>query len=169
MPRRSRKSKAAEQREQTKKNVDREMPQTLSPFFESEPTEGIERISDCKVLCGTIHQGNVRFQYPGIQCTYISFFALTSMVMKDPLNWTVNDVNVCVIRGNDGFIQHCYEKNWEPKMLLANELPQVICVNDAMFECRCSDMNIATGTLEQPLSGSTSVSLPLFQRSCELF
>ena len=162
MPRRSRKSKAAGQREQTKKNVDSSMPRTLSPIFESEPSEGIERIVDCKVLCGTVHQGDVRFQYPGIQCTYISFYALTSMMMKDPLNWTEHDVDVCVNRGNDEFIQHCFEQNWEPKMLMANELPQVICINDTMFECRCSDMNIATGTLEQPLCGSTmSISLPI--------
>ena len=162
MPRRSRKSKAAGQREQTKKNVDSDMPQTLPPFLESEPSEGIERITDCKVLCGTVHQGDVQFQYPGIQCTYISFFALSSMMIKDPLKWTENDVNVCVTRGNDGFIQHCFERNWEPKMLLANELPQVICVNGTMFECRCSDTYIATGTLEQPLSSSAmSISLPI--------
>ena len=162
MPRRSKKSKAAGQREQTKKNVDSSMPRTLSPIFESEPSEEIERIADCEVLCGTVHQGDVRFQYPGIQCTYISFYALTSMMMKDPLNWTEHDVDVCVNRGNDEFIQHCFEQNWEPKMLMANELPQVVCINDTMFECRCSDINIATGTLEQPLCGSTmSISLPI--------
>ena len=144
-----------------KKNVDNDLPETLSPF-ESEQSERIEKITDCKVLCGTVHQGDLRFQCPGIQCTYISFFALTSMMMKDPLNWTVSDVDVCVIRGNDAFIQHCFEENWEPKILLANELPQVICVNGTMFECRCSDINIATGTLEQPLPGSAvSISLPI--------
>ena len=162
MPRRSRKSKAAGQREQTKRNVDSDLPEALSPGFESESSERIGRINDWKVLCGTVHQGDVRFQYPGIQCTYISFFALASMRTKDPLNWTVNDVDVCVTRGNDEFIQHCLEQNWEPKMLMANELPQVICVNGILFECRCSDIDIATGTLEQPLSGSTmSVSLPI--------
>ena len=162
MPRRSRKSKAAGQREQTKKNVDRNMLQTLSPFFESELSKGSERISDCKVLCGTVHQGDVRFQYPGIQCTYISFFALTSMMIKSPLNWIVNDVDVCVTRGNDEFIQHCFEQRWEPKMLLVNELPQVVCVNGTKFDCHCSDTNIVTGTLEQHLSGSTtSISTPI--------
>ena len=163
MPRRSRKSKAAGQRELGKKNVDSGMPRTLLPF-ESEPSEGIERITDCKVLCGTLHQGDIRFQYPGIQCTYISFFALTSMIMKDPLDWTMNDVDVCVTRGNNGFIKHCFEQNWEPKMLLANELPQVICVNDTTFQCSCSDVHIATGTLEslEPSTDSTmSISLPI--------
>ena len=76
------------------------------------------------------------------------------MMIKDPLSWIVNDVDICVIRGNDEFIKHCYEQSWEPKMLLANELPQVVCVNGTQFECRCSDTNIATGTLEQHLSGS---------------
>ena len=46
-------------------------------------------------------------------------------------------------------------------MLMTNELPQVVCVSVTMFECRCSDTNFATGTLEQPLSGSAmSISLP---------
>ena len=84
------------------------------------------------------------------------------MKIKDPLNWIVNDVDVCVTRGNDGFIKHCFEQSWEPKMLLANELPQVVCVNGTGFDCRCSDTDIATGTLEQPLSGSTMpISLPI--------
>ena len=162
MPRRSRKSKAAEQREQTKKHVESDISGTLSPSFESEPWERIERITDCKVLCGTVHQGDVRFQYPGIQCTYISFFALTSMMMNDPFNWTVSDIDACVIRGNDGFIKHCFDQNWEPKMLLANELPQVICVNGTVFECRCSDINTATGILEQPPSDNAMpISLPI--------
>ena len=73
MPRRSRKSKAAGQREQVKKNVHRFMDQTLSPFFESESSEEIERIFDCKVLCGTLHQGDVRFQYPW-HSVYVHFF-----------------------------------------------------------------------------------------------
>ena len=161
MPRRSKKSKAAGQREQIKRNVDSDLLETISPF-ESEPSVGIERITDCKVLCGTVHQGDVRFQFPGIQCTYISFFALTSMKLKDPLNWTMNDVDACVIRGNEGFIKHCFDQNWEPKMLMANELPQVICVNGTMFECRCSDVNIATGILDQTPSDSTMpVSSPI--------
>ena len=156
MPRRSRNSEAAGQHEQSKTDLYSDKSETLSPSFNSELSESNGRIPDYEVLCGTVNQGDVRFQYPGIQCTYISFFALTSMMIKDPLDWTVNDFDVCVIRGNDEFIQHCFEQNWEPKILMTNELPQVMWFKGTMLECCCSDMNIATGTLEQPLSGCTN-------------
>ena len=97
-----------------------------------------------------MHQGDVRFQYPDIQFTHTSFFSLTSIMIKDPLTWTVDDADECVTRGNDEFFQHCCEQSWEAKMLFTNELPQVVCIKGTKFECRCSDTNVATGTLEQP-------------------
>ena len=56
----------------------------------------LESIDDWKVVSGTLHQGDCRFQYPGIQCTFISFWALISMIIKNPLSWNAKDVDsVC--------------------------------------------------------------------------
>ena len=74
MPRKTRRSKAAEQREQMKREcVDCIMPQATSGSSDDELSLRSEFVTS-KVLSGTIHQGNTCFQYPGIQCTYISFF-----------------------------------------------------------------------------------------------
>ena len=43
------------------KKVDSDMPRTLAPSSESEPFTGIEGMADCRVLCGTVHQGDARF------------------------------------------------------------------------------------------------------------
>ena len=161
MPRKTRRSKAAEQREHMKREcIDRKMLQATSCSSDDELSLRNEFVSNCKVLSGNIHQGNICFQYPGIQCTYISFFALLSMKGKDPLVWDGNDIDFCINRGNDGFIKHCFERNWQPKMLLVNELPQVIEVNSTLYECHQLDAFIAIGTLAPPtLDGASCISL----------
>ena len=156
MPRKTRRSKAAEQREQIKKEyVDLNMPQATS-CSSDELSLRNEVVTDCKVISGTIHQGDTCFQYPGIQCTYISFFALISMKIKDPSVWIENDIDFCINSGNDGFIKHCFEQNWQPKMLLVNELPQVINVNSTVYECHQLDSYIAIGTLAPPILDESS-------------
>ena len=152
MPRRSKKSKAAEQREQIKKHVDHDMKEIPSISLEKERLQDMESIPECKVVSGTVHQGDVTFQYPGIQCTYISFFSLISMKIKDPLAWIGQDIDSCIRKGNDRFVEYCFEQKMQPTMLLASELPEAINVNGAVFECRQSDMDIATGTLDQSAS-----------------
>ena len=156
MPRKTRKSKAAEQREQNKReHVEHDMSQVPSDSDENISFKSDESINDYKVVSGTLHQGDINFQCPGIQCTYISFFALISMRVKDPSFWNGNDIDSCIIEGNDRFLEHCFAQNWQPKMLLVNELPRIISLNGANFECRQSDIDIATGTLDQP-SGVSS-------------
>ena len=156
MPRKGNKSRAAKHREQIKKDcVDLNGLQELSSVFEnSHSLQGDESISDIKVVSGTFHQGDTRFRYPGIQCTYISFFALISMKLKDPMVWIGNDIDLCIIKGNAGFIEHCFKQKWKPKMLLVNELPETIKVNGVSFECRQSDIDVAIGVLAQPTTGS---------------
>ena len=163
MPWKTKRSKAAEQREQMKKEcVDRKMSQATSCSSDDELSIRNEFGTNCKVVSGTIHQGDICFQYPGIQCTYISFFALISMKIKDPLVWIGNDIDFCINRGNDGFIKHCYEQKWQPKMLLVNELPQVINVNRTVYECHQLDSYIAIGTLAPPtLDGASCISFTI--------
>ena len=150
MPRRSKKSKAAEQREQIKtENIDHDTKQIPSRSLEKERLQDMESVPECKVVSGTVHQGDINFQYPGIQCTYISFFSLISMEIKDPLAWIGQDIDSCIRKGNDRFIEYCFEHKMQPTMLLANELPEAINVNGTVFECRQSDIDITTGTLDQ--------------------
>ena len=92
------------------------------------------------------------------------------MKLKDPLVWTGKDIDSCIMRGNDGFIQHCFERNWKPKMLLVNELPQVMNMNGVVFECRQSDIDIAIGTLAQVMpSGSMCISLTIHDAVLKCF
>ena len=77
------------------------------------------------------------------------------MKVKDPSVWSGNDIDSCVIEGNERFLEHCFSQNWQPKMLLVNELPRIISVNGADFECRQSDADIATGTIDQPTRTSS--------------
>ena len=171
MPRKSSRSKAAEQREEGKrKHVDLEMQQKTSLLLESESMEDMRAVTDYKVLSGSLHQGNIRFQYPGIQCTYISFYALICMKMKHPSDWKTNDIDSCVLRGNDRFIDHCWKQKWQPKMLLISELPKEINIRGTTFECCQRDFDIATGTLVQPtLVASKSISLSLVDAVLQCF
>ena len=158
MPRKGRKSKAAEQREQIKRTyVDSEMPHESSQSLKSESLQEMRSVTEFKVLSGTLHQGDTSFRYPGIQCTYISFLALVSMKIKNPTAWNADDIDSCVNTGNYGFIEYCSEQKWQPKMLLISELPQVIKIRCTNFECYQSDTDIATGTLAQCGSDSSNI------------
>ena len=157
MPRKSSRSKAAEQREEIKrKNVDLEIPQETPLSFESKSLQSMSAVTNYKVLSGTLHQGDNRFQYPGIQCTFISFYALISMRMKLPADWNANDIDSCILRGNDRFIDHCFKQKWQPKMLLINELPKEINILGTVFEACLTDIETATGTLGQSTSVASS-------------
>ena len=150
MPRRSKKSKAAGQREQEKTNeIKNENDKTPTYHFESKLSQKGQSVQDWTVLSGNLHQGNMCFQYPGIQCTYISFWALITMTIKRPITWNASDIDSCVIDGNARFLQHCVEQKLQPQKLLAKELPQFVVVNSNVFGCHQLDEQIKVGTLNQ--------------------
>ena len=148
MPGRSRKSKAAEKREKVKhESVNPDIKKTCLSQHHS--SNQIQDMASLKVVSGTLHQGDTRFQYPGIQCTYISFWALISMVTKSPHVWTANDIDLCVVDGNARFIEHCFERKLQPQTLLITELPQCIRSRNDIFKCHRIDDEILVGTLAQ--------------------
>ena len=148
MPRRSRKSKAAEKREQKNVEYDKcDIENIQTSFSKNELSQEINLLLDRKVVSGTLHQGDPRFQYPGVQCTYISYFALISMELKRPHLWTSQDIDTCVINGNFGFMKHCIERKLQPQMLMANELPEYITVQTRAFKCHQCESEIKVGTL----------------------
>ena len=152
MPGRSKRSKAAEERERTKTEcVELGIEKTSNCRFENELQHDVRSSDDWEVVSGTLHQGYAHFQYPGVQCTYISFWALVYMNVKNPSSWSANDVDMCVIDGNAGFIEHCFERKLQPQMLLAKELPQCIRCHGYVWKCDQLDDEIKVGTLT-PLS-----------------
>ena len=110
MPGRKKRSKAASQREKTKRCDEKndkidEKPTT----FQNIQIKSIEKTVSCYVLSGSLHQGDVRFLYPGVQCTFLSFWALVMMENKPPLLWNSADIDWCIIDGNDRFLKHCLQ------------------------------------------------------------
>ena len=96
------------------------------PFLQNIPLQSIERtVSPC-IISGSLHQGDVRFLYPGVQCTFISLWALVLMESKPPLLWNTADIDGCIIDGNDRFLEHCFNIQIQPRQLLVKELPKSI-------------------------------------------
>ena len=126
MPRRRKASSAAKQREQMKITENSHGEKMLSPQSITQQPSHTHSFDGFKIISGTLHQGDSRFQCPGIQCAFISLVALIRMIQKDPLSWTQGHVDSCVIDGNSRFIEHCDSLGIQPKMLMANELPQII-------------------------------------------
>ena len=142
MPRKGPKARAAKRREQKKieKNeLEHEDVQTH--------TNGNMDIQTRTVISGNLHQGNRFFEYPGIQCTFISLYSLVCMTEKPPQLWTANDVDSCVISGNERFITHCIDKGMAPQMLLASELPKCLSLENSTFTCLQSENEVKVGTL----------------------
>ena len=164
MPRRGKKSKAAQQREIMKGEFD----QSQSRISELRVSNS-SRISHAKtVLSGTLNQGDARFLCPGIQCTYISFLSLVKMIEKEPESWTTADVDSCIIDGNCRFMKHCRMLHIEPKMLMANELPEIISFSEKSFVCKQSDRQIIVGLLK-PNTDANYVSKTLCDGLSEVF
>ena len=115
MPRRKKRNKAAIVREEKKKfdsetePVNKAMPSTL---------QNIPSSINCSVVSGTMHQGDLRFQNPGVQCTFISFWALVLMENKSSLLWNRHDIDLCIIDGNERFLEHCINIKSQPRQLL---------------------------------------------------
>ena len=152
MPRRKKRNKAAIVREEKKRfdsetdTVNNVMPSTL---------QNIPSNINCCVVSGTIHQGDLRFQYPGVQCTFISFWALVLMENKSPLLWNRNDIDLCIIDGNERFLEHCINIKSQPRQLLVRELPQSINAYGTLIQLCQLDSDIKVGTLNQS-SNSTN-------------
>ena len=156
MPARTKKSKAALQREDKKKSdTVKEMPSTS----QNNLLQNKEKIASRSVIAGTLHQGDVRFQYPGVQCTYISFWALLLMENKEPLLWNADDVDSCIIDGNARFLEHCFKNNIHPRQLLVKELPELMKVSDCLITLHQLDSDIKVGTLDQNISANESNSI----------
>ena len=164
MPGKSKRQKAAEQRKIKKRHYTNFDTSTTPDYaFSGELLQEVRANSNCKVTSGTFHQGDTRFQYPGIQCTYISFWALICMKNKDPVSWQASDIDLCLQEGNDKFLEHCIELRTEPNMLLVKDLPRCIKTKKSVFDCIQSDDDIITGTLDQQIYvetiGFSSVSI----------
>ena len=159
MPRRRKRSSAALQREQLKGNQNSVDEKLQSSQNESELASYTHRPRAFNVISGTLHQGDTRFQYPGIQCAFISLIALVRMTCKDPKSWTAGHVDSCVIDGNARFIEHCESINIQPKMLMANELPNIIHFSHKSFVCNQSDSEIEVGILK-PTLGCADEGIP---------
>ena len=151
MPEKSKRKKAAEQREQNKRDsLNYAVSTTKSHASRNELLQNLQ--INYRVIGGTLHQGDSRFQYPGIQCTYISFWALVYMKNKHANLWNVGDIDLCVTEGNKSFIQRCENLNMEPSMLLVRDLPNTVTVQGHTFECDQNDNHIQTGILNQAIS-----------------
>ena len=148
MPRRRKRSCAAQQREQKKLH-----PLNFTLQNDTQMTNNTNKPDLYKVISGTLHQGNTRFQSPGIQCAYISLIALIRMTHKDPQSWTSAHVDSCVIDGNAKFLKHCEALDIQPKMLMANELPNTINISQKCFVCKHSESNIEVGLLKPSMCG----------------
>ena len=106
----------------------------------------------CKVISGTFHQGDTRFHCPGVQCAFISLIALIRMTQKDPQSWTQRDIDSCLFDGLM-FLKHCETLGVQPKMLMANELPNVIHFPKKSYTCNQSESDNAVGLLNPSTSG----------------
>ena len=144
MPARKKRSKAATQREQRKRNdndgeiVDVPMSSTLQNCS----FQNMQSTLHYSVVSGTLHQGDMRFQYPGVQCTFISFWALVLMENKSPLLWKTTDIDSCIVDGNDRFIKHCFNIEIQPRQLLVKELPLSADAQNSLIHLSQSDSEL---------------------------
>ena len=115
--------------------------------FENKLPQDSQCNADFNIMSGTLHQGDTRFMHPGVQCTFISFWALISMAIKSPHIWASDDIDGCVIEGDARYIEHCFERNLQPQTLLVTELPRFIRVRGITFTCHQLDDQIIVDTL----------------------
>ena len=148
MPRRRKGVTAAQQRERSKRQHNASNSQIRNDQVEQELLRPIREPDAYKVICGALHQGDTRFQYPGIQFAYISLIALVRMTFKYPQTWTAGHIDSCVTDGNTMFMKHCETLNIRPKMLMANELPNMINFSHKAFACKQCESDIEVGLLK---------------------
>ena len=160
MPARTKKSKAALQREDQKRSDSKnDTVKVLPSTSQNNVLQDKEKTAIRTVIQGTLHQGDLRFHYPGVQCTYISFWALVVMENKKPLLWNADDIDSCIVDGNARFLEHCFKNNIQPRQLLVKELPQSIRVSNCLIKLHQFDNDIKVGTLDESISTSESNSI----------
>ena len=98
MPARKNRSKAATQREESKRYGCKNGKEK-STIFQNIPSQSMEKTISRYVISGSLHQGDARFLYPGVQCTFLSLWALVLMENKSPHFWNTDDINGCIIDG----------------------------------------------------------------------
>ena len=140
MPARKKRSKAATQRELKKKPSDNDLcegatKQNHTTEVLTSTQHPVSTRQNYRVVSGSLNQGNARFEYPGIQCTYLSLYAMIYAQQKHPSAWCPSDVDNCVIRGDGLFLDYFATKSETPHMLLINELPNVICLDNLVYKC----------------------------------
>ena len=148
MPRKRKGVTAAQQRERLKRKQSSPMNDQL-PCHKGQPAllRDAQKPDASKVISGTLHQGDTRFQNPGVQCAFISLLALIRMTIKDPQSWTSYDIDSCVIDGNSKFMKHCEALGIQPRMLMATELPKIIDLPKNSVACNQSESDIECGLL----------------------
>ena len=160
MPARTKRSKAALQRKDQKRSDSKnDTVKVLPSTSQNKVLQDKEKKAIRTVIQGTLHQGDLRFQCPGVQCTYISFWALVLMENKQPLLWNADDIDSCIVNGNARFLEHCFKNSIQPRQLLVKELPQSIRVSDCLIKLHQLDSDIKVGTLDQSISTSESNSI----------
>ena len=143
MPRKRKRSSAAQQREKSKYTSNDQR----SDQNKTEGSMSPQIPYEFRLISGTLHQGDTRFQCPGIQCAFISLIALIRMTYKDPKSWTSAHIDSCVIDGNSRFMKHCEKLDIQPKMLMANELPKLIHFPKKSFVCNQNESEVKVGLL----------------------
>ena len=98
MPARKKRSKAATQREQKKITSDNDLgegatEQNHTSEVLASTRHPVSTRPNYRVVSGSLNQGNGRFEYPGIQCTYLSLYAIICAQQKHPSTWCPSDVD----------------------------------------------------------------------------
>ena len=156
MPTRKKRSKAVLQREEKKRRESDDLCENANEHKQNSDlftyaTHSVTTELDYRVVSGTFNQGDSPSMYPGIQCTYLSLFALIYVQQKHPSTWSPIDINSCIIRGDKHFHDSSSERNETPHMLLVNELPKILCVYDEVYKCHHYDDEINVGLIAEEI------------------
>ena len=161
MPVRKKRGQAAKQREQNKKHdSDNVLYKNNDNYIQNDgfftSAHSATARLQYRVVSGTFHQGDSQFEYPGIQCTYLSLFAMIHAQQKHPSEWCPRDVNNCVSCGNSRFLDYFSAKGETPYMLLINELPSIVRVENSIYKCFQYDDETIAGLISHECNDSAN-------------
>lgn len=94
----------------------------------------------CRSVAGRIHQGNSVFNYAGVQCTAMAYFAVVTMFTSfysntDPSQFNNDVIDNIVIEGNNLYENLIWTNGFNPGQYLAHdELPESISTNMGIVE-----------------------------------
>jgi Herpesvirus tegument protein, N-terminal conserved region len=75
-----------------------------------------------KIVLGTINQSDVSVTNSGLQCTCIALNSFSFCSIKNPRQWTCNDIDDIVVSG-DALFTECTPTGSEPRILGISDLP----------------------------------------------